>query len=368
MVKGFQHVDSTERRLVKNMAKAKLTWTKIQEITGRSSSTLSEVLKAPKLAATKPIGRPKLITPRVYRKLCTALKALQKKVKAKKEITVAKVMAQAGVVASERSVLDAFHAHDVWFYKLKERPVLEPEDVVDRLQWAEDHKARTKTGWEKKPHAIIDNKRFQVYTNHAGREYAARRSVRGAYQERGSKPPTYLVRPKDTLKFPATGVTVTAAVIDGKIRMWEYVKGNWNATTAAKMYEGPLLKAMRRAFPEHAAKPRARWVVLEDNDPSGYKSRKALTAKADSGIITDDLPRRSPDLNVLDYALWHEINVRMRKQEAAFGHRKKESKKAYLKRLRKTALSLPSATVKEAVRGMRRRVEDLVKAKGGLIE
>ena len=80
-----------------------------------------------------------------------------------------------------------------------------------------------------------------MYTNRAGREHAARRSVRGAYQKTGTKASTYLVRPKDTLKFPAAGVTVTAVVINGRIRMWDYVKGNWNATAAAKMYQGPLL-------------------------------------------------------------------------------------------------------------------------------
>ena len=82
--------------------------------------------------------------------------------------------------------------------------------------------------------------------------------------------------------------------------MWEYVpdhstSGKWNGGAAASIYSGPLVKAMGRAFPNQDAK----WEVLEDNDPAGYKSNEALQAKKNAGIITDNLPKRSPDLNVL---------------------------------------------------------------------
>ena len=107
---------------------------------------------------------------------------------------------------------------------------------------------------------------------------------------------------------------------------------------------------------------------MEDNDPAGYKARAAVTAKSCVGIKTMDLPRRSPDLNVLDYSLWHAINVRMRKQEATFRAGKKESKSAFLKRLRKTALGLPTALVTHCVQDMKRRVRLIAKSGGGLIE
>ena len=34
-------------------------------------------------------------------------------------------------------------------------------------------------------------------------------------------------------------------------------------------------------------------------------------------MCSEDSPRRSPDLNVLDYSLWHAINERMREEEKA---------------------------------------------------
>ena len=176
-----------------------------------------------------------------------------------------------------------------------------------------------------------------------------------------------MVKPKGgNVKFPAQSVQVTAAVIDGRIRMWEYVGGRWNGEKAAIMYKGPLVKAMKKAFPNQAKKANAKWVVLEDNDPTGYKSSKGMSAKRLAGITTDDLPRRSPDLNVLDYALWHAINLRMRKQEASWPSDMKESADEYKQRLRKTALGLPRSYVTKCVGDMARRCGELYKRKGKL--
>ena len=45
MGRTFKQVDETERRLVKNMRKEKLTWEVIQRITGRSPDTLNSIIK-----------------------------------------------------------------------------------------------------------------------------------------------------------------------------------------------------------------------------------------------------------------------------------------------------------------------------------
>lgn len=275
---------------------------------------------------------------------------------------MAMVKAEAGCDASRAVVLQALHAHGLWFRKLREKPLLTPEDVRCRLSFGKAHLNRTPSQWLSIPHAIIDNKHFPLYVNPAGREHAARRAVRGAFRSPrdGLKP--HLVKPKGTLKFPAQSVAIAAAVIKGKIRMWHEVKGNWTGQAAADMYSGPLRKALQAAYPN-----RRSWVVMEDNDPSGYKSRKGLDAKRESRITSMDLPKRSPDCNPLDYSLWHEINVRMREQERGFKKNFKESREAYLKRLRRVALTLPPSVVKKAVRDMKRRVQELVDKKGGLI-
>ena len=217
------------------------------------------------------------------------------------------------------------------------------------------------------PHAVIDNKHWQIFGNKDGRDYAARRSVRGARQRKGQKPEGHVIKPKKPIKYPAKSVAMTVAVIRGRIRMWEYVPQgqNWNGETAAAMYRGPLIKALARAYPERA-KTSQEWQVLEDNDPAGYKSGKAMQAKRDVGIITDDLPRRSPDLNVLDYSLWHAINLQMRAQERALSPRKAETEAEYLSRLRKTAWVMPAAQVEKAVASMHKRARMMFKENGNL--
>ena len=51
----------------------------------------------------------------------------------------------------------------------------------------------------------------------------------------------------------------------------------------------------------------------QDNDPAGYKSKKALDAKDSLGITALDFPRYSPDLNPMDFFLWEEVERRMTK-------------------------------------------------------
>ena len=69
---------------------------------------------------------------------------------------------------------------------------------------------------------------------------------------------------------------------------------------------------------------------------------------------------------MLDYSLWHSMNERMREQERAFPMKKKETREAFLARLRRTALGLPSSVVRRAVMDMHRRVRLAVAAKGAV--
>ena len=72
-----------------------------------------------------------------------------------------------------------FKKHKVASYKLEEQPLLETQDFVERKAWVDAHLCRSPTQWVRFPHAIIDNKSFQMTDCRKGREFAARRSVRG---------------------------------------------------------------------------------------------------------------------------------------------------------------------------------------------
>jgi hypothetical protein len=368
---GYTHVGDVETKLIQNMRKEGLTWTQIMRITGRGRGAIAAAfIRKTTKRAEKKAGRPVLITHRIYKVLEQALIQLQKKANGEQEVTIEDVREKTGIEASTKVVREAFRQNGIIFRKLKPKLLLSAADRKGRYVWGLKRRRRSKLAWQSRPHAIIDNKKFQIYRDRKGREFAARRGVRGAYQKmvkKGEKVEPYHVKPKENLKFSAPGVLVTAAVIKGRIRMWEYVHdhshtGRWNGQAAAAMYSGPLVKAMGKAYPGHGGK----WEVLEDNDPTDYKSRKALKAKRDADIVTDDLPFRSPDLNVLDYSLWHAINARMRAQEKSFPKSRKETKQEFLARLRFTALTLPTAVVKNAVSDMHRRTRCLVKARGGL--
>ena len=97
--------------------------------------------------------------------------------------------------------------------------------------------------------------------------------------------------------------------------------------------------------------------------------RKLLSfQKEDEKMKVFEIPKRSPCLNVCDYFLWAEVNRRMREQEKKFTAGKRESRNAFLSRLRRTALSLPSDVVSAAVGDMKRRCSRLLAADGGNIE
>ena len=110
------------------------------------------------------------------------------------------------------------------------------------------------------------------------------------------------------------------------------------------------------------------WRVLEDNDPAGFKCRKGLAAKAASSIESFNIPRRSPGLNVCDYALWSEVSRRMRATEASWPPGRAETRKAYIARLRRTALRLPACFVNASISNMRIRCQRLDIAGGGHFE
>ena len=125
------------------------------------------------------------------------------------------------------------------------------------------------------------------------------------------------------------------------------------------MYEGPIFKALKRQYPR-----RTSWSVLEDNDPAGFKASKGVQAKAAVGIKVFPIPRRSPDLNICDYALWSEVNKRTRKQEATWSTARGETRKAYLARLRRTAMRLPADFINRSIENKRTRCWRLKAASG----
>ena len=80
------------------------------------------------------------------------------------------------------------------------------------------------------------------------------------------------------------------------------------------------------------------------------------------------ISKRSPNLNVMDYSVWAEVEKRMREQERKMPPGKREAREKFEKRLDKTAENLPKFSIYRAIGSMKRRCGFLSKAKGGLFE
>ena len=70
----------------------------------------------------------------------------------------------------------------------------------------------------------------------------------------------------------------------------------------------------------------------------------------------------------MDFAVWSEIERRMRRQERSFPASKRETRTAFAKRLDRVAKMLPESFINKAIGNLQHRCQLLLEAKGGLFE
>jgi hypothetical protein len=359
----FSHLKDVEKQQLLRWVSEGKKPMEISLLLRRSLSTIVRhigKLKSKKKCA--PVGRPPCISEALKDRLVAKVKALTKAADAKYQVTAAMIRKSAALKCSNRTLLDALHSRGIYMHPLREKPVRTEEDEKDRLQFGSLHAPKPITFWTTKVDAYLDNKFFPVYLTGRTRDYAAKRIARGSFRGKGEGLSKGHVKPRKNLKYNtgAPSIHISCAISASRVLMWHVIKGNWNAKAASEMCSNKLAPALRGAYPG-----RRRFRVLEDNDPSGYKSKLALDAKTREKIDGVQFPKRSPDLNPLDYGFWAEVNKRMRKQELRFKANKRETKAQYAARLRRTVMNLPPSFLKALVSSMKRRCADLVAAGGG---
>ena len=311
-------------------------------------------------------GRPQALSRKDVTKLHHILKTLIRQARARREVTMAMLKKKARCKACARTIRTALAKKNIKFRKFRTKPLLTASDRKARREFALKYKDKTIAWWLRAIQMHIDVKTFPLYTTKAGRDVAAQREVRGAYRQPGQGlDAAYVVAPKDVRYHPNVHSAKIAGGVgsDGRVVLWEMLKGKWSGDAAAKLYEGPVRRALSRANPR-----KRMFTLLEDNDPTGWKSGKAVAAKKKARIEVFTIPKRSPDLSVMDYAIWKAVTTRMRRQEQKFAANKVESKVEYLDRLKRVAKSLPRASVIGAIQDMRRRCQRLHAARGGHFE
>ena len=351
---------SREVQIIRRLKKViKLPVTKIALAVQRNKSSVYKALRPSFTPAKR--GPKNKVTQKDMRFLARAVRAMVKKAAARYEVTLAMVMRRCKIKAGASTFRREMAKRKIYFRKMRQKPVLTKKDVKTRFAFAKKYRKKPKSFWQKKIDLSWDLKNFAVYVNAAGRAYAAQREVRGAYRPRGGGlGEGYVVAPKN-LKYNtgAKPVRIAGGVGKGRLRVWHDVGRKWNAKVASAVYAGPVQAALKRASPR-----KRKFDIIEDNDPSGFKSKLAEKAKRAAKIKVLCLPKRSPDLSVMDYAIWKRIIQKMRSQERRFKKSKRETRAQFIARLRRTAKSLPPAFINKAVGNMKERCERLYNARG----
>ena len=336
---------------------------RVAENLGRDLSSVTRLLAPGKLP--KPVGRPRAVTDAKVDAIVAKLEAMVDEADSTYEVTLAMLMRRARLKVCPRVVANALHGRGYWFRDLRQKPILTPDDVKARFAWAKKYRGKTESWWKRSVHLHMDNHMFKVATTAAGRRLLAKRTVRGVYRQRGKAIRSGHVKPnpKMSLSLGGKGILKTGGVGGGKVLVWHTIEGRWCANSAEDLYTNVALPALQARCPQKRS-----FTILEDNDPTGNRSRKAIAAKRKAKMHLLEIPKRSPDLNVLDYAIWSEVERRMRLQERKWPATKRETRAAFGMRLDRTASNLSAAFVDKAIADLRRRCQELFKAKGGLFE
>ena len=358
---GWKKLSSEEIRLAKEWYLNRgMSPTQIAKQLGRDRSVMTRLLV--KQAGRRRQGRPVQLSEGQIAFLVKTLHELILEADVQYRVTVAMLKKATRTKASTRVILNALHKKNIYFRALREKPQLTTTDIKERYAFAQKYAGKSKQWWIDKVHASIDGKFFKPYLTGNARKHAAQHATYGAFRAPGKGLAGGYVKPKRGTHYN-TGVKsilVVGAIGAGKVMMWHTVpSGRWSGQAAADMYQGPLHKALTATYPG-----KRKFSVLEDNDPTGFKSRKGVDAKVESNINVFEIPKRSPDLNVLDYAVWKQVNVRLRRQEKNWPAGKRESRDQYCARLQRTAKRLPQGFINRSVADMHRRCQRLLAAEG----
>ena len=359
--KGFVHMTVFEKDRIKQWKLDGKAPSEIAQLLGRDKSTVTRFFKVLSSRAARPgAGRPPAMTDASKTRLVSKAQAMIKVADATYQVTAGMIKKAMRLSCSDRVVFDALHEHGVYFRPLREKLVRTPAEELARLAWTQEHKDKSDHWWTSKVHAYIDNKTFPVHLDKDGRSLAAKRVARGAFRAEGDALTAGHVKPRrdSRPRLGTKNVMVTCAICADKVLMWHVVDGQWNGNAAVAMYK-KLGKALRDRYGNKRS-----FVVLEDNDPSGYKCRKGIAAKSVEKIVPLEFPKRSPDLNPLDYNIWATVSKRMRVQEKRFKPSFRETRDKYLARLRRTALNMNAGDLTKTIRSMKRRCRQCFEANG----
>ena len=247
-------------------------------------------------------------------------------------------------------------------YDIKAR---RPRERPQREKWHEEDRVAICKKWMRYPvnyfnddvDMILDNKRYKFATFARAVKYMQKTKVRFHLRTREEGLKKGFTKPslRKQKMNPGGSVQILAGISRDKVVLWHNVGKSWGGAIAANCYRGPVMRALKKHCGEKDS-----YRILEDNDPSGYKTKIAEDVKKELGIKAIAFPRHSPDLNPLDFFLWDAIDRKMRSALT-----KPMSAKDFAKKLARVARTIPAETIHRAVASIRTRAKAVVAARGG---
>ena len=332
---------------------------------GPSLRTVRRALKGDtfKRSGRETRGRHRILSSTNLRAANRARKHLIKKAKGEDEVHWGDIQRAARLPAVHRTTL-AKNMQAAGYGIRWRTPRLKPArgeiDEAERKAMCDRMRKLPVRYWLQDVDAYIDCKDWDLPLTVRGKAHVKRLRVRGHLRTKSEGLQKGFTKPDKKTHRQNTGghVKLFAAIIGCRVRIWHYLPRRWSGATAAAVYTdvlGPALRRLRGV--------KRRYSVLEDNDPTGFKSKKGVAAKQAAHIEPLAFPVYSPDLNPLDFSLWEEVKNRMASQPEP----KRESAQAYKARLRKTAMSIPEPVVRKMVEDMKPRAQSVYENNGGHI-
>ena len=359
--KAFQHYTQEELSLVAKWVKQGKQPTEIASLLDRDlSSVVRRMQRLETGQAVAPVGRPKGLTPGQTERLVQVANDMIIEADTEYQVTAAMLKVALKLKCSEKVILEALHDKGVWFHSFREKPLLTGDDVKDRKKFGQDHSEKPLSFWDKTVDGYLDEKYFTPYLTLVARAFARKSAARGAFRGKKQGLDKGYVKPKKTAKRNfGKKVCVAVAISATKVLTCFEVKGNWCGAAAEELYSQHLGPAFKKARPS-----KKKFLLVEDNDPSGHKSGKGEEAKAAARMTCLPFPKHSPDLMPLDYGFWTEVNRRLRAQEKKFAASYYETRKHFVARLRRTILRIPKVFLTKLVGAMKKRSQLVKDAKG----
>ena len=253
----------------------------------------------PQKGVKKKQGRPGWWSVDREKQLVSEMKSIQGGRELQKECTAALLKKRLKIPLSESTIRRKLNSLGYFFRRPMSYAQLEPSDIRERLDFASAHVGRQSRFWESGT-LFIDSKKFRIGNTPAARRHNAACAVRGVWRKVGE--PRVHSRPRkgDLCKYP--GVNIMGGVMGGKVVLWE---AHTKFTSA--VLQQMIAKCQKKC--EKAGHP-IRRIVLDQHVCHTSKETRAFFKRV--GLQALYVPKRSPDLSLMDYSVWSDVESRMR--------------------------------------------------------